>query len=76
MKDEIAKLEKRLVRASKSEEEVDEYIRKLKSYSDCESLTREMCLQLINFITIGEKKADGSRDIHIYYHLINGGRLK
>ena len=73
IEEESAKIEKRLAETSKSEEDVDEYIRRLKSYANCESLTREMCLQLINFITVGEKnETDGERSIHIYYHLING----
>ena len=47
-----------------------EYIYKLKAYCDCESLTREMCLQLVNFITVGKRnETDGGREIHIYYNL-------
>ena len=47
IEEEIAKLEKRLAEASNEEADVDEYIRRLKLYSGCKSLTREMCLQLI-----------------------------
>lgn len=74
---EISETEKRLSNASKDEEEVDEYIRRLKLYGNCESLTRETCLQLINFITVGEENEfDGGRSIHIYYQLINDGNMK
>ncbi len=45
----------------------DEYIRRLKLYGGCDTLTREVCLQLIDFITVGEKTTDGAREIHIYY---------
>ena len=35
-----------------------------------------MCLQLIEFITVGEKPADDKpREIHIYYKLISGQTL-
>ena len=77
IEEEISKIEKRLAEASKSEDDVGEYVRRLKAYGKCESLTRETCLQLINFITVGEKnEIDGGRDIHIYYHLINDENLK
>ena len=68
--EQIAKLEKRLEKRSNDEAEADEYVRRLKLYSGCESLTRETCLQLINFITVGEKNGQvGGRDIHIYYRI-------
>ena len=66
VKQEISRLEQIL--HSKNVEEADEYIERLNKYVKCEELTREMCLQLINFITIGEKNQDGSREIHIYYN--------
>lgn len=59
---EIAKIQKRLLKAGKEEEEVEDYIRRVKEYAGVEELSREMCLQLINFITVGEK------EIHIYYN--------
>ncbi len=62
VEDDIAKIKKRLSEADKEEEDVDEYIRRIKAYCNCESLSREMCLQLINYITVGEK------EINIYYN--------
>lgn len=77
LEEEIIKIEKRLAEASKDEADVDEYIRRLKKYGKCETLTREMCLQLIKFITVGEKnEIDGGRDIHIYYNLINDENVR
>lgn len=72
VEEEIFKVEKRLAEASDGEKDADGYIKKLKSYAACESLTRELCLQLINFITVGEKNGDGGREVHIYYNLKNG----
>ena len=71
IEEEVAKLQNRLNSGNKDEEDADEYISRLKSYGKCEELTREACLQLINFITVGEKDKDGGRKIHIYYQLKN-----
>ena len=46
----VAELEKRLTETDCMEAEVEEYIARLKRYAACEELTREMCLQLIEFI--------------------------
>ncbi len=70
---EIERTEKRLVAERKDGQDVDEYLNRLKRYGNCESLTREMSMQLIDFITVGEKNgADGKRNVHIYYRLRNG----
>lgn len=66
----IEEIEKRFVETGAEEENVDEYIRRLKAYCGCETLTREMCLQLINFITVGEKDEGGGREVHIFYNLM------
>ena len=72
----ISDLEKRLSETDCIDAEVEEYIARLKRYAKCEELTREMCLQLIEFITVGEKPADNKpREIHIYYKLISGQTL-
>lgn len=62
----IAELEKKLAETNKDEEIVSEYIEKLKLYGKCNSLTRQMCLELISFISLGERNEQG-RDIRIYY---------
>ena len=63
-------IEKRLSKKNKDDANVEEYIQKLKQYSLCESLTREMCQELIDYITIGEKDEIGEREIHIYYKFL------
>ncbi|MCH5151057.1 MAG: recombinase family protein [Clostridiales bacterium] len=68
----IAELEKKLAELGKDEEGVEEYIKRLKHYGRCETLTREMCLQLIEFISVGEWKENvKEREIHIYYKFIS-----
>ena len=64
----IAEIEARLAEADGIDAEVEEYIARLKRYARCEELTREMCLQLIEFITVGEKtEGDQPRSVEIYY---------
>ena len=55
-----------------NEKDVDEYIKRIKHYATAPILTREMCLELIEFVTIDEYNPDNkTRDIHIYYKLID-----
>ena len=56
----------------KNTADVDEFIRRLKKYASAEELTREMCIELIERITIGKvvKDKTAEREIHIYYKLI------
>lgn len=74
----VIELERKLADESKDEADVDEYIRRIRQYGKCEELTREMCLQLIEFITVDEKKERNNRwhppaprHIHIYYKLLD-----
>ena len=78
LKTEIAALERKMQEESKDEADVEEYIRRIKLYGSCPELTREMCLQLIEFITIDAKTernnrwhSPAPRNIHIYYKLID-----
>ena len=67
---EVEELEAKLSAVKKDEEDVGEFIRRLKKYTDVQELTREMCLELIEYITVDEYAADRPRDIHIYYKLL------
>lgn len=52
----------------------DEFIRRLKAYMEIPQLTREMCMELIEFIPVDEcpgKYSKAPREIHIYYKLID-----
>lgn len=72
LKTEIAELETALSVVTKNEADVDEFIRRLKRYTDIPELARELCLELIEYITIGASPDDktGAREIHIYYKLL------
>ena len=51
--------------------DVDEYIRRLKSYAGADELTRQMCLELIEYITLDAYVEGQPREIYIYYKLID-----
>lgn len=69
---ELNDLIRRTETACEDEQEVDEYIRRLKSYAGAEMLTRQMCIDLIEYITIDKYQGKKvPRDIHIYYKLID-----
>ena len=67
---EVAELEEKLSAVKKDEQDTEEFIRRLKKYTDVQELTREMCLELIEYITVDAYAADRPRDIHIYYKLL------
>ncbi len=73
----IGEIEKRLAESNKDDDDAEEYIRRLKCYGKGESLTREMCLQLIDYIAVGEKVADNvEREIDIHYKFRKGESLE
>ena len=72
LQSEISGWEREISESKQDEADVEEFIRRIKRYVDVQELTREMCLELIEFITIDkfvERKAP--REIHIYYKLID-----
>ena len=71
--DEVDDLREKLSEVKTDEADVDEFIRRVKNYLAVKKLTREMCLELIEFITVGHspKNKDEAREIHIYYKLLD-----
>ena len=69
--DEVGQIESKLSAIKQDKQDVEEYINRLKKYADVPELTREMALELIEYITIDEYAADRPRDIHIYYKLLD-----
>lgn len=68
---EVEQIESKLSAIKQDKQDVEEYIRRLKKYADVPELTREMALELIEYVTIDEYAADRPRDIHIYYKLLD-----
>lgn len=67
---EIKETEEKLSAVKQDEHDAEEFIRRLRKYTDVQELTREMCLELIEYITVDEYAADRPRNIHIYYKLL------
>lgn len=70
---EYDELEKRSEIARQDERDVDEYICRMKSYAGATELTREMALDLIEYIKVDAHSGHCNlpRTIHIYYKLID-----
>ena len=66
-------IQERLDAVNRDEQDVDEFIRRLKKYAGVETLTREMLLELVEYITIEEAPENRNipRKIHIYYKFLD-----
>ena len=70
----VAALEQKVQNIRDDAANADEFISRLKAYLEVPELTRAMCLELIEFITVDEcpgKYSKAPREIHIYYKLID-----
>lgn len=59
--------------AEQDQQDVEEFIQRFKKWSNVECLTRELCLDLIEFIVVYARpeKSGDPRKIDIYYKFIN-----
>ena len=66
-------IQERLDAADQDGQDVDEFIRRLKKYTGVEDLTREMLLELVEYITVEETPENRNipRKIHIYYKFLD-----
>lgn len=67
----VANLEARQQESRKDGEDVEKFVARLKKYAGAEELTREMCLELIEYIVVDEYAADRPRHIEIYYKFLD-----
>lgn len=60
---------------SKARDDIEEFICRLKQYADAPELTREMCVDPIEYVVIGDRPKDKStpRRIQIYYKFLDNG---
>jgi hypothetical protein len=74
LKTEYDEMNARCESERQDEEDVAEFISRLKRYAGATELTREMCLDLIEYATV-DKNNKGHKDqprvIHVYYKLID-----
>ena len=68
---EVAELEEKFSTIRQDEEDVALFMERLKKYTDVQELTREMCLELIEYITLDAYVEGQPRDIYIYYKLLD-----
>lgn len=70
---ENAKLKESCATEQQAENDVDEFIRRLKKYAGAEKLTRAMALELLEYIVIDKnlRKRHADREIHIYYKFLD-----
>ena len=66
-------IQERLDAVNQDEQDVDEFIRRLKKYAGVEMLTREMLLELVEYITVEDvpENRNTPRKIHIYYKFLD-----
>ena len=69
--DEVERINTKLSAAKQDRQDVEKYIIRLKKYADVPELTREMALELIEYVTIDAYAKERPRDIHIYYKLLD-----
>ncbi|MCQ2470360.1 MAG: recombinase family protein, partial [Ruminococcus sp.] len=64
-----------LEKDSKAKDDIEEFICRLKQYADAPELTRQMCVDLIEYIIIGDRPANKNepRSIQIYYKFLDEG---
>lgn len=67
----IADLEERLSAEKQDREDVEEFIRRLKKYVDVQTLTRELGLELIEYVTVEAYTPNEPREINIYYKFLD-----
>jgi len=71
---EVQEIEARQLMQKQDEHDVDEYISRLKKFRNAEYLTRQMCLELIDAVTIDEfHRGQNEREISIYYKFNDKG---
>ena len=66
-------IQERLDTVNQDEQDVDAFIRRLKKYARVEVLTREMLLELVEYITVEDvpENRNTPRKIHIYYKFLD-----
>lgn len=66
-------IQERLETLNQDERDVDEFIRRLKKYAGFEVLSREMLLDLVEYITVEDvpENRNTPRKIHIYYKFLD-----
>jgi hypothetical protein len=75
LREKVAVLKEKCESAEQAEKDVDRFVENIKKYVDIQDLTREICLELIEYIVVGERpeSKDEDRQIHIFYKFLDKG---
>jgi hypothetical protein len=75
LSEKVAVLKEKCESAEQAEKDVDRFVENIKKYVDIQELTRETCLELIEYIVVGERpeSKDEDRQIHIFYKFLDKG---
>lgn len=68
---EVASLEEKFTTIRQDEEDMALFMERLRKYTDVQELTREMCLKLIEYITLDAYVEGQPREIYINYKLLD-----
>ncbi len=68
---EVTDLEEKFSTIRQDAEDVTLFMERLKKYTDVQELTREMCLELIEYIALDAYVEGQPRNIYIYYKLLD-----
>ncbi|HPY84372.1 MAG TPA: DUF4368 domain-containing protein, partial [Ruminococcus flavefaciens] len=71
LSEEVEELEAKFATIRQDEEDVALFMERLRKYTDVQELTREMCLELIEYITLDAYIEGQPREIYIYYKLLD-----
>ena len=71
LSEEVEELEAKFATIRQDEEDVALFMERLRKYTDVQELTREMCLELIEYITLDAYVEGQPREIYIYYKLLD-----
>jgi hypothetical protein len=75
LREKVAVLKEKCESAEQAEKDVDRFVENIKKYVDIHDLTREICLELIEYIVVGDRpeRKGEDRQIHIFYKFLDKG---
>jgi len=73
VKEQVNTLRRAEMQSDKDRQDVDTFIQRIRKYVDVQELTREMALELIEYVVVHElpEKYGAPREIHIYYKFLS-----
>lgn len=75
LREKVTMLKEKCENAEQAERDIDKFVENIKKYINIQELTCETCLELIEYIVIGDhpESKDEDRQIHIFYKFLDNG---